>query len=436
MNQRAQATTPYDWLKEIPTSLLQLDDIPLLGHPPAFPWESFSEKLAQTFQVQQLKVTPLECQWRELSDIISGVGGKPFPLHLNIPGIDGDLCWIFSERDLHSLMAILITKQTKPLDIIDPEFEKGFTHFLAYEVIHIFNQVSVDKTLNPHLSERDSLPEDACLCQDIAIKLEEMTFVGRLAISQAFRRSWKEKYAERTLETPLSPTLTEKVYLPVHLEIGSLTFSLAEWKSLEPGDFLVMNQNSFNPDDDNARLTLTLNGQPFFRAKLKSGNIKILEHPLYYEVDTPMAKQPESEDFDDFETEVSHSDFDYDEFTEEDHELDETQSETLNEESLQDEAPKASSPLASPLAQAPNRQDKPKETPPLALEDTPLSIVVEIGRLEMSIKKLMELQPGNLLDLEVRPENGVDLVLNGKRVAKAELLRIGETLGVRILDIG
>lgn len=430
MTQPNPTTTPYDWLKAIPTAFLQLDDIPLLGYPPLFPWEAFSQKLAQVFQLQNLKIKPLECQWKEIEDIISGVGGKPFPLWLNIPGIEGEFCWIFSERDLHGLMAVLITKQTKPLDLIDPELEKGFTHFLAYEAIHIFNQVSGDKTLNPHLSEKSELPEEACLCQDVSIELDGAAFMGRLAVSQKFRRSWKEKYTARTLDLPLNPELAEKIQLPVHLEIGSLAISLREWKNLELGDFIVMDQSSFNPEDENARLTLTLNGQPLFRAKLKDGNIKILEHPLYYEVETPMEKKPESEDFEDFDTDLSQNDFDYDELTDEDHEFDETADETLHEDHPAEEEPEA-----KVSASALTKDNKPRETPSIALEDTPLSVVVEIGRLQMSIKKLMELQPGNLLDLDVRPESGVDLVLNGKRIAKAELLRIGETLGVRILDI-
>jgi flagellar motor switch protein FliN/FliY len=35
----------------------------------------------------------------------------------------------------------------------------------------------------------------------------------------------------------------------------------------------------------------------------------------------------------------------------------------------------------------------------------------------------------------MRPEQGVDITLGGKRVAKAELLKLGEASGLRILDI-
>ena len=69
------------------------------------------------------------------------------------------------------------------------------------------------------------------------------------------------------------------------------------------------------------------------------------------------------------------------------------------------------------------------------VNEIPLNIVIEVGRVKTSVEKLMELQPGNMLELDLRPENGVDLVVNGRRIAKGELLRIGDTLGVRVLDI-
>ena len=48
----------------------------------------------------------------------------------------------------------------------------------------------------------------------------------------------------------------------------------------------------------------------------------------------------------------------------------------------------------------------------------------------------MQIEVGNLLDISLRPNNEVILTLNGKAIAKAELIRIGENLGVRILELG
>ena len=54
----------------------------------------------------------------------------------------------------------------------------------------------------------------------------------------------------------------------------------------------------------------------------------------------------------------------------------------------------------------------------------------------MSARKLLELRPGNLLELDVHPDSPISLVTNGKSIARGELIRVGEVLGVRILEIG
>ena len=76
------------------------------------------------------------------------------------------------------------------------------------------------------------------------------------------------------------------------------------------------------------------------------------------------------------------------------------------------------------------------QTPVEKMANIPISLKVEVGQVRMTLAKLMELQAGATLDLNVDPEEGVDLVVNGKCIGRGELLRLGETLGVRILEIG
>ena len=54
----------------------------------------------------------------------------------------------------------------------------------------------------------------------------------------------------------------------------------------------------------------------------------------------------------------------------------------------------------------------------------------------MTIEQLLKLEPGNLLEIDIHPENGVDLTINGKIVGKGELIHIGEAIGVRVLELG
>jgi flagellar motor switch protein FliN/FliY len=68
-------------------------------------------------------------------------------------------------------------------------------------------------------------------------------------------------------------------------------------------------------------------------------------------------------------------------------------------------------------------------------QDIPMTIAVELGRINMSIQTLFDLQAGNMLDLNVTPEQGVNLTVQGKKIARGELMRVGDVLGVRILEI-
>lgn len=67
--------------------------------------------------------------------------------------------------------------------------------------------------------------------------------------------------------------------------------------------------------------------------------------------------------------------------------------------------------------------------------DIELDLSVEIGSLRISAQELLQIQAGNLLELKAKEQDGVNLVVNGKVLARGELLRLGDHLGVRILKI-
>lgn len=447
----SSTTLPYEWLKEVPTSLLQKNDIPLLGFPPIFPWEQFNELLKKTFQTQNIEVKPLTLQWRSSEDLFSALGEDLIPINFQIPSLNGDLSAVIAKHDIHLLMSLLISQQKEPLDVIDPDFQNGFIHFLSYEMINIFNQCNFDKTINPHVAEKTTdseetinelLSKERSLCQDISFSLEGSTFIFRLIISDEFRQSFKEKYAIRTLDIPLREELGAKIHIPIALEVGRVLLPLSTWKQITVGDFLILDICSLDPKSDKGRVTLTVNGNRFFRAKLKNGTLKILEHPLFHEdrisgdkqheqVTNTMAKDIAEND----DSELDDSQFGLSEFDASIDEDDEhsqadpsiTSTEQLKDETVHEDDDEEISPPKSPVV-----ADK---APKFKTEDIGLDIVIEVGRLQMSIAKLNELQPGNVLEIDVHPENGVDLVVNGKRIAKGELLKLGEVLGVRILDI-
>lgn len=76
------------------------------------------------------------------------------------------------------------------------------------------------------------------------------------------------------------------------------------------------------------------------------------------------------------------------------------------------------------------------ESTPITADQVPVAIIAEIGRIQIPIQQLLQLEPGNMLDLNIHPERGVDLTINGKLIGRGELIRVGDVLGVRILRLG
>lgn len=67
--------------------------------------------------------------------------------------------------------------------------------------------------------------------------------------------------------------------------------------------------------------------------------------------------------------------------------------------------------------------------------DVPLEISVVLGRTKKSIKEILELGNGSLVELEKMTEEPVEILVNGKKVALGEVVVINENFGVRITSI-
>lgn len=67
--------------------------------------------------------------------------------------------------------------------------------------------------------------------------------------------------------------------------------------------------------------------------------------------------------------------------------------------------------------------------------DVPLEVTVELGRTKKSIKEILEFAPGTIVELDKIAGEPIDILVNGKMVAKGEVVVIEESFGVRITDI-
>ncbi len=69
------------------------------------------------------------------------------------------------------------------------------------------------------------------------------------------------------------------------------------------------------------------------------------------------------------------------------------------------------------------------------LLDIPLQVTVELGRTKRSVKELLELSGGSIIELDKLAGEPVDILVNNKPVAKGEVVVIDENFGVRVTDI-
>lgn len=67
--------------------------------------------------------------------------------------------------------------------------------------------------------------------------------------------------------------------------------------------------------------------------------------------------------------------------------------------------------------------------------DVPLQVTVELGRTQKLIKDILEFGPGSIIELDKLAGEPVDILVNGKGIAKGEVVVIDESFGVRITDI-
>ncbi len=69
------------------------------------------------------------------------------------------------------------------------------------------------------------------------------------------------------------------------------------------------------------------------------------------------------------------------------------------------------------------------------IKDVPLEVTVELGRTRKSINDILDFSPGTIIELDKIAGEPIDVLVNGKNVAKGEVVVIDESFGVRVTEI-
>ena len=373
------AAKGYDWLKTVQATLVEKKELTYSGAPKGFAWDLLSQKLGSRFGLQDLTIQGTDPQWGTQEQFHQTTGKSGWPLSFALGDLPGTVTFLLSKDDIGVLLGIALSKQPKGNLYPDEEFLEAFYQFLAIEALAALTSSGFDASIAPRLIS-DPAPQSTgkMLGMQVSVSTSGRVIQGQLIAPEDFALAWNERFKAAKQQKEISPEMANTLELIIHLEAGEATMTRQELSQIKQGDFLILNSCSVVPGQDGGQIILTTKGVPLFRGILQRDTIKILEYPLFQKVEPMM-------DLDD--------------------DLD----------------------AATPAGE---------ESTVEKMGNIPISLKIEVGQVRMTLAKLMELQPGSTLELNVDPEEGVDLVVNGKCIGKGELLRLGETLGVRIVEIG
>ncbi len=392
---------PLNWIQEIHQAVMEAKQIPLHGFSPVFPWEEISQRIAALFETEQLKMYPRGTQFLTGNAITEGFGAGFISIALEMAPLPGQVFWIMAKDDVARITALaLIPGNGKGFS--SQKFQEGFYYFLATQALQIVNSLKTFGDLAPKIGTAGALPHEESLCIDVEIKDSKQAFWGRLVCPAAFHQAFKAHYSKQE-PASLTSAMAKQIDVSLSLEVGRTVLSYAEYKGISVGDFVLLDRCTFDPSLHKGTVLITLGQTPLFRARIKENSLKIVDYAFYREEQIPMNdKTPGGEENpEEFEAEETSQ-----AGPEEDH-------------------------LWSPSPNGEQMDEKMIET-----GEIPMTLTVEVARVRMNLEKLLQLAPGNVLELPVKPEYGVDLTIGGKKVAKAELIKLGEMLGVKILQIG
>ncbi|MBI2742967.1 MAG: type III secretion system cytoplasmic ring protein SctQ [Chlamydiales bacterium] len=389
------------WIKRIEEAIEEAKLIPLWGAPPVFPWKEFTRALSETLSLPELRVRVVKSEWKKTEGFLVGLGENPHISSIELSPISEVAFIAISSEDLDKFTSACLTKTQDSRSFSHPDFQEGFFHFLLLEGLNVADQLKCFSDLSAKLGKPSSLHKElGGFCYDIRLELtDEISASIRLICPSGFHGSFRSHFSKNRPSLLESPLLEETI-LPLHMEIGSTSLEWEKWKKISPGDLLILDRCSFDPREHKGSVTLTLGKTPLFQGRIKEGGLKLLDYAFYQEE----SMSPSEEDKK-FEEEAAKEEG----ATEEESHLWASEEEKISKESSIEKM--------------------------ISAEEVPLTLTVEIGRLTMSLDKLMQMKPGNLLEMGLNPDQSVHVTLQGKRVARGELVKIGDILGVRILEL-
>jgi type III secretion system YscQ/HrcQ family protein len=87
------------------------------------------------------------------------------------------------------------------------------------------------------------------------------------------------------------------------------------------------------------------------------------------------------------------------------------------------------------MSQTHASSNPPSSAPATSPLDVPVTLTVELGRVNLTLTQLADLKPGDVVELNRHSRAPIELTSNGRLVARGELILIDTDLGVRVTNV-
>jgi flagellar motor switch protein FliN/FliY len=67
--------------------------------------------------------------------------------------------------------------------------------------------------------------------------------------------------------------------------------------------------------------------------------------------------------------------------------------------------------------------------------DVQVTLALEVGRARMPVRELLQLAPGAIVELDRLASEPLDVLVNGVRIARGEVVVVNEKFGIRLTDV-
>ena len=381
------------WINQLIDTVDASTDQNYFGSIPHFNISQFSEKLAKLFPQEELILNIISGDFFSSTLTFKSLGTNPTVISLELQPLQSPFFISFTSEDLNNLSKLLLSKETTH-SFHESELLKGFFKFFFLKSLEIFREDNQFEGLSIKLSDQSIKSEDSYVTK-INLTSSNNSLFFNMIFPRTFQEELKTYYTSKKipLEKRLNFTTLSMELLSV---VGFTHLKKHELEEIKVGDLVLLEHCSYQPKLKKGYFKIYHQNLPLFQAKAKEDYIKILD----------FIDSGESQGMKNLDSSKSSND-DY--FFEEDH---------MNDEHniySDDQHHKNTEKLINP-------------------DQIDLPIFCEIGRFNMSLEKLLQLRSGSTIPLSNRPEEGVYLTLNQKKIARGELVQLGDIIGVKILE--